>query len=216
MVTPKARVGERRPGGRAARVRDDVLRAASELLVEVGYDNMSVEDVADRAGVHKTTVYRRWPTKPELVFDAVGVQSAEDVPVPDTGTLLGDLQAFARAIAANIGTEGGARRSRSIVAAAATSDQLAASMHEFWADRFARANEIIERAIGRNELPPDTDSDLIIETLIGPLWIRLLLTGQPITDQLADHVAELVAAGASIGAPDSRPGNAEGAGSPLG
>lgn len=193
---PEPRVGERRPGGRSARVRAEVLRAVAELLMEVGYDGLSVEDVADRAGVHKTTVYRRWPTKPELVFDAVGAHSAEVVPVPDTGSLVGDLQAFGRAIVANIGSEGGGHRSRSIVAAAATSTQLSERMHAFWAERFAAATAIVERAVERGEIPPEIDPDLIIETLIGPLWVRLLLTGRPVTDDLADRVAELVATGA--------------------
>jgi len=171
-----------------------VLDAVSELLMEVGYDGLTVEDVAERAGVHKTTVYRRWPTKPELVFEAVGVQSQSDVPIPDTGTLHGDLRAFARSIAANIGTEGGARRSRSLVVAALTSDRLASGMDALWAERFANANVIVERAIDRGDLPPDIEPKLVIETLIGPLWVRLLLTGEPITDQLADDVASLVTA----------------------
>ncbi len=192
-------MGEQRPGGRAARVRTDVLHAVSELLMEVGYDGLNVEDVADRAGVHKTTVYRRWPTKPELVFDAVGVQSQADVPIPDTGTLHGDLRAFARSIAANIGTEGGARRSRSLIVAALTSDQLATGMGAFWAERFAKASVIVERAIERGDLSPGTDPNLVIETLIGPLWVRLLLTGEPITDRLADDVAALVAAAVTGG-----------------
>ena len=204
MTTSNARVGERRPGGRAARVRADVLRAVSEILMEVGYDGLSVDEVAARAGVHKTTVYRRWPTKPELVFDAVSEHSAEVVPVPDTGSLRHDLQTLAREVVANIGTEGGARRSRSIVAAAATSDQLAVTMQAFWAERLAASAPIVERAIERGELPPDADPNLIIESLIGPLWIRLLLTGEPITDDLADRVAELVSTGAGAAGSTSR------------
>lgn len=161
--------------------------------MEAGYDRMSVEDVADRAGVHKTTVYRRWPTKSELVFEAISVQSAAVVPVPDTGSLRGDLQAFARSVATNIGSDRGARLSRSLVAAASTSNELDAGMHRFWADRFSAATVIVERAIAREEVPSGTDANLIIETLIGPLWVRLLLTGQPINRQLADQVADLVA-----------------------
>ena len=69
-------------------------------------------------------------------------------------------------------------------------------MHSFWAERLASTGLVVERAVERGELPPHTDPNLIIETLIGPLWIRLLLTGEPITDDLADRVAELVAAGA--------------------
>lgn len=197
MTNTEPRVGQQRPGGRAARVRTDVLRSASELLTEVGYDKMSVEDVASRAGVHKTTVYRRWPTKAALVADAVAEQSAEAVPIPDTGTIAGDLQALARDVVAFIGNEGGARRSRSLVAAAAFSDELAEGMHAFWADRLARSGEVVERAIERGELPPGTEKNLIIESLIGPLWVRLLLTGEPITDDLADRVAQLVTTGAT-------------------
>ncbi len=199
MTMNSSRVGRQRPGGRASRVRADVLRAASELLTEVGYDQLSVDDVAGRAGVHKTTVYRRWPTKPELVFDAVMEQSATAVPVPDTGNLLDDLKLLARDVVANISEEGRARQSRSIVAAAATSDELTTAMYSFWAHRLANAAVIVERAVERRELPADTDPNLIIEALIGPLWVRLLLTGEPITDDLADRVAELVAAGAVRG-----------------
>lgn len=197
MTDAGPRVGQQRPGGRAARVRADVLAAAAELLTAVGYDQMSVEDVAKRAGVHKTTVYRRWQTKAELVADAVRIHSQEAVPIPDTGTVLGDLQAFAREIVANIGSEGGARRSRSIAAAAATSDELAAGMQVFWQERLAASAPIVQRAIERGELPTGTDPNLIIETVIGPLWVRLLLTGEPLTDDLADRVAELVTVGAT-------------------
>jgi AcrR family transcriptional regulator len=196
MTDTRPRVGEQRPGGRAARVRADVLRCAAELLTEVGYDKMSVEEVASRAGVHKTTVYRRWPTKPELVADAASVHSADAVPIPDTGSLLEDLRLLARSVAANIGSEGGARRSRSVVAAAATSEELTKSMQAFWANRFTSSAEIVERAIERGELPPTADANLIIETLVGPLWIRLLLTGEPIDNDVADQVAEVVTAGA--------------------
>ena len=89
MTNAEHRVGEQRPGGRAERVRAAVLGAAAELLTDVGYDKMRVEDVADRAGVHKTTVYRRWPTKAALTADAIALNSADAVPIPDTGTIEG-------------------------------------------------------------------------------------------------------------------------------
>ena len=186
---------KKRPGGRAARVRTAVLQAAGELLTEVGYDKMSVEDVAARAGVHKTTVYRRWPTKAELTADAAELHSADAVPIPDTGELASDLRLLAREVVANIGNEGGARRSRSIAAAAATSDELMTAMHGFWAHRLALSGQVVERAIERGELPASLDPNLVIETVIGPLWVRLLLTGEPITEDLADRVVDLVIAG---------------------
>lgn len=197
MSDRQPRVGEQRPGGRAERVRTAVLEAAGELLNEVGYDKMTVEDVAARAGVHKTTVYRRWPTKADLTADAAALHSADAVPIPDTGSLLEDLRMLAREVVANIGTDAGSRRSRSIAAAAAASDELAEAMHGFWAHRLALSAKVVERAVERGDLPPTTDANLIIETIIGPLWVRLLLTGEPITEQLADQVVDLVIAGAT-------------------
>jgi AcrR family transcriptional regulator len=196
MTVTQPRVGEQRPGGRAERVRTAVLEATSELLLQVGYDRLTVDEVAARAGVHKTTVYRRWPTKPELITEAVRLHADENVPAPDTGSLLGDLQALATDVIATLSSEGGARRSRSIVAAAATSDELADGLHTFWAHRIAATTPVIERAITRGELPPDSDATLIIETLVGPIWLRLLLTGEPIDDDLASRLAALVSAGA--------------------
>ncbi len=197
MSNSEPRVGEKRPGGRAERVRVAVLQAASELLNEVGYDNMSVEDVAARAGVHKTTVYRRWPTKADLSADAAELHSSEAIPIPDTGDLAKDLKLLARDVAKNIGTKEGARRSRSIVAAAATSDDLSEAMHTFWSNRLTLSATIVERAIARGDLSTDTDAKLLIEAIIGPLWLRLLLTGEPITEELADQIVDLVLAGAT-------------------
>lgn len=172
-----------------------MLAAVVELLGDAGYDELSIEAVAERAGVHKTTVYRRWPTKAALVADAVRANSEEHVLVPDTGSLVGDLEAFALAIADNIGTPAGGRRSRSIVAASAASSELATEMSDFWMERFRASAVIIERAVARGEAPRDVDPQLVIETLIGPLWVRLLLTGGTIDRHLATDVARLVADG---------------------
>ena len=195
MSDQDSRVGQKRPGGRAARVRADVLNATTEILNVVGYEGLTIEDVAAKAGVHKTTVYRRWPTKSELVTDAARAHSAEAVPVPDTGTLLGDLQEFATQIVSNLATEAGGRRSRSLVAAATASEEMAAQMHLFWAERLELAGTIIDRAISRGEIAEGADKNLIIETLIGPMWVRLLLTGEPINAKLANDVASIVSAG---------------------
>ena len=172
-------------------MRSAVLDATSALLSEVGYDELSVEAVASRAGVHKTTVYRRWPTKPELIADAAQMQAAEAVPIPDTGTLHGDLQTLAREVVANIGSDGSARRARTLVAAAC-SGELADVLHSFWSDRLDASAAIIERAVDRGELSATINPTLIIEAVVGPLWLRLLLTGEPLDEEFADAIAELV------------------------
>lgn len=161
------------------------------------YEALRIEDVAARAGVNKTTIYRRWPTKAELVVEATSSHSAGAVPLPDTGSLAGDLRALARAVAANIGSPAGGRMSRTMVVAAMTSDEVAVRAPQFWSERLGLARRIIDNAVARGELGEKADGNLIIESLIGPLYVRLLLTGEPITRRFADEVARLVAAGAA-------------------
>jgi AcrR family transcriptional regulator len=172
-----------------------VLAATSELLAEDGYEALRVEAVAARAGVHKTTVYRRWPTKAVLVADAARERSRQMVPVPDTGSFAADVRALARAIAANIGSDDGSRVTRTLVAAATTSDDVAGVSIEFWAERFELTGAIVDRAVARGEVPAGTDRRLVIETLIGPMYVRLLLTHEPVDRAFADRVAALVTAG---------------------
>ncbi len=190
------RVGQQRPGGRAARVRAAVLRATNELLAQVGYDALTYEEVASRADVHRTTVYRRWPTKPELVADAVGLHAEEQIQIPDSGSLPADLHALATAVAANLDSAGGARRSRSLVAAAATSEPLATALYAFMTRRVELADAIVERAAQRGEIPDHVDPRVVVEAVVGPIWFRVLLSGEPVNDDFVRAVANLAAAGA--------------------
>jgi AcrR family transcriptional regulator len=198
MNVTRSRVGDARPGGRTARTRAAVLDATLELLAEAGYGELSIERVADRAGVHKTTVYRRWPTKVDLVAAATRERSRVHVPVPDSGNLAGDLRALARSVAATL------RSSRvmtaNLVAATATSADLAVETRAFWVERLELTRVIVDRAIARGEVADSCDPHVIIETLVGPLYLRLLLTGEPIGDRVADEIADLVAAGATASA----------------
>lgn len=184
-----------RPGGRAARVVASVLEATQSLLVEVGYNGLSIDEVAARAGVHKTTIYRRWPSKPELVAAAVSESSRQGIPVPDTGALGTDLAAFAKSIVRFVGDSETAGATRSLLAAANDSDELMAVSHGYWAERMANAAPIVTRAIERGELAAEVDPAEVIEAVIGPIWVRLLLTGEPITEGLADRTAALITAG---------------------
>jgi AcrR family transcriptional regulator len=199
MSPSSAPVGEQRPGGRSARVRAAVLSATLEVLVETGYDAMSVDAVAARAGVHKTTVYRRWPTKAALVAAAAADRSEQLVPVPDTGSLVGDLTALGHSIADNLSSELGSALARTIIAAASASAEVAEVNREFWTVRLALTETIVDRAVDRGEVSADVDRRAVIETLIGPIYVRLLLTGEPFDAPFVADVAVMVARG--VGAP---------------
>src|SRR3954470_4958434 len=199
MSASSAPVGEQRQGGRRARVRAAVLSATLDVLVEAGYEGMSVESVAARAGVHKTTVYRRWPTKAALVAAAAADRSEQLVPVPDTGSLVGDLTALGQSIADNLSSELGGGLARTIVAAASASDEVAQVNREFWSVRLALTEAIVDRAVERGEVSADVNRRAVIETLIGPIYVRLLLTGEPFDAPFVADVAAMVARGA--GAP---------------
>ena len=177
-------------------MRSAVLGAASELLDEVGYDALTFDEVARRAGVHRTTVYRRWPTKPDLVSDAVGLQASEQVPIPDTGSLAGDLRELAQAVVANITSEVGARRSRSIVGAASSSDELSEQVYALMRNRLRLSEAIVERAIERGELAVGTEPRRLLDPIVGTVWFRLLLTGEPTTSDDVDEIVAMVVAGA--------------------
>jgi AcrR family transcriptional regulator len=182
-----------RPGGRSARVRTSVLEAVESILATDGYAELSIEAVADRAGVHKTTVYRRWATREALVADAVRERSRVAVPVPDTGSLRGDLTALGRAVAANVGSPAGTRLARTLLAAGVTDADVAQDQRAFWDERLRLCEPIVARAITRGEIAQKTDPRFVIESLIGPLYVRLLLTGEPVTKRIAEQSAALVA-----------------------
>jgi AcrR family transcriptional regulator len=171
---------QHRPGGRSARVRTAVHAAALRHLVERGYEGLAIEAVATTAGVHKTTVYRRWPTKADLVLDALLERQAAVLPIPDTGSLEGDLEALAAAVLSNLTSPEGAALARAVVAAAASNADLRAAASTFWATRFALAAPITERAVARGELPPGSDPVVVVESVIAPLFFRLLLTAEPL------------------------------------
>ena len=182
-----------RPGGRSARVRASVLEAVESILADEGYAELSIEAVADRAGVHKTTVYRRWATREALVADTLRERSRVAVPIPDTGSLRGDLTALARAVAANVGSPTGKQMARTLLAAAATDPDVERDTHAFWDERLQLCAPIVERAIERGEIARKTDPRFVIEAVIGPIYVRLLLTGEPVTKRVAEQSAALVA-----------------------
>ncbi|MFD7288898.1 TetR/AcrR family transcriptional regulator [Streptomyces sp. NPDC059863] len=183
----------RRTGGRSARVRRAVLDATLRAVAEQGPDAVSIPEIARRAGVHETSVYRRWGTREHLVVDALLAYSEEQLHIPDTGTLREDLITFADSLAAYLDTPFGKALVRSM-SAAADEPALAESRGEFWRSRFDLARIMIDRAVARGELPEDTDPAFVLEVLIAPLHFRALLTRHPIDGHLTGRLVDLLLA----------------------
>jgi len=183
----------RRTGGRSARVRTAVLTVTVEVLFESGFDALSIREIAKRAGVHESSIYRRWGTKADLVSDALASRMGLEVPTPDTGSLREDLLALLRALAAFIGTPLG----ENVVRMALRRDlpDSDAARDRFWTDRFTRGSVILDRAEVRGELRPGIDRFLTLETLVGPLYLRLLLTREPLNEAIIENVVDLILTG---------------------
>ena len=193
-IEPKP-TGPRRPGGRSSRVRAAAIAATLAELAESGYSALSLESVARRAGVHKTTLYRRWGTREDLVLDAMLERAGEQISVPNTGSLRKDLFALARTAAANAASPEVAAMARAVVAQMPHDSRLAAANHRFWDERLALDGAIVEQAIERGEVPPDTQPRQVIESVLGPIHLRLLLTGEPIGDDFLSGVVDVVVEG---------------------
>jgi AcrR family transcriptional regulator len=193
----------RRTGGRSARVRAAVLRATLDALLAGSADDLSIRDVAQRAGVHETSIYRRWGTRANLILDAALSEIQAAVPAPDTGSVRGDLLALVASIAAFITTPTGR-----VLLHLAVKDDLPEEQgvrERFWADRFTVGQQVLRRAEARGELRPGLDYRLTAETLIGALCVRVLLTREPVDDTVTAHIVDLVLAGISAAGGNNHP-----------
>jgi AcrR family transcriptional regulator len=189
--TTSQTAGRRRTGGRSARVRQAVLQATVQTVAEHGADAVNIAEIARQAGVHDTSIYRRWPTKEHLIFDSLLTHSVAQLPIPDTGTLRADLVAFASLITSYAATPIG----QALLKAMAVTDDdaaLAAGRAQFWQFRLDQARAMIDRAMIRGELRADTDPALALELLIAPLHFRLLLTRQTVDDRLTGQLIDLL------------------------
>lgn len=170
----------RRPGGRSARVRAAVHRATIEELTEGGLARLSIGQVATRAGIHPTSIYRQWRTAEALVLDAALAAASLHVPIPDTGSLRDDLTAFLSALDRHVRSPLG----RALLALSGSGDPGTAEAREqFWRERLGMAKEIFERARLRKEVAPDTDATTAIEFAIAPLYVRAMVMHRPMTRQ---------------------------------
>ncbi len=173
-----------------------ILAAASEVLAERGLAGMSIEEVAARAGVGKTTIYRRWPSRGTLALDAFLAEFQGQQPLPDTGSLRGDLLAALRAWMRSVtGTSTGSILA-GLIAEAQRDPGLAVSWRERVVERLRDQHKImLDRAVARGEIPAETDYEVVLDLLFGAAYHRLLQGHQPLTDQFARQVVSYLVAG---------------------
>lgn len=191
--------GTLRPGGRTARTRAAVLAAVTAELAEHGYAGASVERVAQRARIAKTTIYRRWGGLGGLLADLMAGYAAQHIPVPDQGDLGSDLQALSRSVVTSLQDPAIRAAFASIVVAAVGDPAARTMLARFIADRSTIMSVIIDRAARRGEVPPGTDAAEVIQTVTAQLYYRLFLAGEPLTQATADHAAAIAAAAARAG-----------------
>jgi len=194
-----------RAPGRGPKVRRAVLAATLSELTENGYAALTVDNVARRSGVHKTTIYRRWKDRNSLVADAVIDLAAAQVPFPGTGDIDADLRELARSLVRFFNSPAGKAVLAATLSDAARIPEIAEAKRRFFADRFRRAEPAVAGAIARGQLPADTDPAELVRTLVAPIYLRLLVTAEPIDRSTADKAAKAALAAARAGALGTRP-----------
>jgi len=179
-----------------------ILRATLELIAAHGVSDLRMDDVAAHARVGKATIYRRYRSKDELVTAAVAALVRE-IGVPDTGSTRGDLLALMQGAVDVYSGSIEAGVMPALVDAMSREPELAHFVRAgFLANRRAALRAVLERGVQRGDLRPDHDRELALDVLGGPLFYRLLVTGGPIDEALADGVVELILRGFAPTAPD--------------
>ncbi|HMF83136.1 MAG TPA: TetR/AcrR family transcriptional regulator [Acidimicrobiia bacterium] len=186
-----------RPRGRPrSAIADQAIRdAAVDLFAERGFDGFSVEDVAEHAGVSKATVYRRYPSKVDLVVEAGSCMATEAVSFPDTGNLRDDVRGLARSLVGKFRNSPAGRVMPAMTFERRRNPELDDRFRSFLADRKARTREVLQRGIERGELPPDTDVALMGSMIVGPIFHRLMITQEPLSDAFVDALVDALLRG---------------------
>jgi len=171
-----------------------IMAAALEGLAEVGYDRLSMDDIAARAHAGKGALYRRWPSKAALVVDAVAAWRQRFAPltIPDTGSLRDDMARQMRRVIRLFRSPRG-----KVVAALLAGGQSDPELIEAFRERFLwpkrrQAYKTLQRGIDRGELPADSNLDLLLDSLYGPIYMRFLIRHAELTETFADQVCGVV------------------------
>jgi AcrR family transcriptional regulator len=186
-AAPSEPGGADKVDGRVRRSRERVLTTTFELLGESGVGGFTVDEVARRSGVAKTTIYRHWPSREALVIDACS-RITDEQEAPDTGSLEGDVTAILTNIGRLLGTARWSSVLPSIVDVAERDPEFADVHRRIQHGHAAPLREVIERAAGRGEIPPTADRATMIAGLMGPLFYRRWFSREPIDEPFITRI----------------------------
>ncbi len=197
---PEGDSGPRRPGRPREHGYDQaILDAALEILNAKGYAALSIDGVAEKAGVGRPTIYRRWPSKPALAIAAL-TQSPGMSPVPDTGRVRDDLLAFQRDQVRLMNAPGSRRITAGLVADLVGDPELAETyLADYVGLRRSAIYGALQRGIDRGELRAGADLPLIYDMLIGPLFMRSVVSGEPLGRDMAEQIVDAILAAFGTG-----------------
>lgn len=188
-----------RPGGRTAAVRAAVLRAAADLLVESGLEGIELTDVAQRAGVGKSTVYRRWGSVPALVADLLADMADTSSQRPSTGSLPSDLLAAAKLVRRTLTDVRQGPLFKAIIAAATCDSITADALADFYRKRIDEVSPVVTEAVARGEAPRGTDAGEVIRQLSAPLYYVFLTDTRRLTTADAERAVAVTLAAVRAG-----------------
>ena len=175
--------------GPSRRVTEKVFTATLALMEESGTSRLSMEAIADRSGVHKTTLYRRWGSVNELIKAAISDVDMAEPAFQDTGSLLGDLQHLAKQFSLHFSQ---AEMVGILRVLAGNPDQdLAALMAEYWAERSSLFTALLDRAQERGDRICVEQFQLAIETMVGAMLVRVLMTRQDLDEPWVSQLGQL-------------------------
>jgi AcrR family transcriptional regulator len=183
----------RRPG-KGPRQAVEIYRATLDLLVEHGYDGLTIEGVASRSGVNKTTIYRWWQSKDDLLCTAFVETSLLKLDVVYTASLRDDLIALTHQVIDLLTGDEAGRVTRASLGGL-DRPGLARFVEMFCAERLAVEQDIFTRAVARGEIAPGVDPATIVDLLAGAIWYRVLVRQTPLPDDYAERLTDIVLAG---------------------
>ena len=174
-----------------------ILEQLVALLGSRGYAGLTLDELAVRSGVAKTTILRRWPSKAAVAAAGVERLALQSVDVPDSGTLQGDLHALLHG-AVDTFVRGRGQFVPRLLRESGHHPEITDLLHAVLHTRRQGYRRVLARATARGELDPSVDQELMIDMLIGPLWMRLLITGDPITGEYVDANVQAVLTAFSV------------------